>query len=100
MSVAQKYDSSSKKLFITVHGPFNFSEYSAFRDAYRDIDPKSVSEINVDLQKNDYIDSSALGMLLLLEEHFPGCRINILNCSVYTKQVLEIARFEQKFNIS
>jgi len=99
MSVVQKYDSSNRKLLITINGPFNFSVYSAFRDAYRDIDPKSVAEISVDLQENDYIDSSALGMLLLLEEHFPDCRINILNGSEYTKQVLEIAKFEQKFNI-
>jgi len=100
MSVVQKYDSSSRKLFITINGPFNFSEHSAFRDAYRDVKPESITEVNVDLQKTDYIDSSALGMLLLLEEHFPGCRINVVNCSEYTKQVLEIAKFEQKFNIS
>jgi len=100
MPVIQKFDRDSKKLLITINGPFNFSEHNAFREAYKDIDPKSVSEVSVDLQNTDYVDSSALGMLLLLDEHFTDSRINVIKCSEYTKQVLEIARFEQKFNIS
>lgn len=100
MPVNQKFDSDKKTLLITINGPFNFSEHNEFRNAYKDIEPASVTEVNVDLQNTDYIDSSALGMLLLLDEHFSGKRINVIKCTEYTRQVLEIAKFEQKFNIS
>ena len=100
MPVIQKLDSSGRKLLITINGPFNFSEHNAFRDAYKNVDPKSVSSVSVDLQNTDYIDSSALGMLLLLDEHFADSRIDVIRCSEYSKQVLEIAKFDLKFNIS
>lgn len=100
MPVVPKFDSKSRSLKITINGPFNFSEHSQFREAYRDIEPGSVTEVSVDLQRTDYVDSSALGMLLLLDEHFSGKRINVINCTEYTRQVLEIAQFDKKFNIS
>jgi len=100
MPVTQQFNSENKTLLISINGPFNFSEHNAFRDAYKDIDPKSVSQVSVDLQNTDYIDSSALGMLLLLDEHFADSRINLSKCSEYTRQVLEIAKFEHKFNIT
>jgi len=100
MSVTQKLDLKNKKLVIYINGSFNFDQHSAFRDAYRDIETDKGMSVSVDLQHSEYMDSAALGMLLLLDEHFKDQRINITNCSSYIKQVLDIVNFEKKFNIS
>ena len=100
MPVTQKFDSANNKLVISITGSFNFSEHSGFRESYRDIIPDKNLDASVDLSNTEDMDSSALGMLLLLDEHFSNQRINILNCSDYIKQVLSIANFELKFNIS
>ena len=99
MSVTQKFDSTNNELVISIAGPFNFSEHPEFRDAYRNIEPDKNIKVSVDLGNTEYMDSSALGMLLLLDEHFKDQRINIINSSDYIKKVLEIASFGLKFNI-
>ncbi|RDH83032.1 MAG: anti-anti-sigma factor [endosymbiont of Galathealinum brachiosum] len=100
MSVTQKLDRNNNNLVISITGSFNFSEHPGFRDSYRDIEPDKNLNVSVDLANTEYMDSSALGMLLLLDEHFSDQRINIINCSDYIKQVLNIANFELKFNIT
>lgn len=83
-----------------INGQFNFNVYSEFREAYRDIEPGQVSTLVVDLKNTEYIDSAALGMLLLLEEHFKDLPVNIRNCSEYTLQLLQVANFDKRFNVS
>lgn len=100
MPVTQKFDEKNNALIIAINGSFNFSEHTSFRESYKDIDSSKNMSVSVDLQNADYMDSSALGMLLLLNEHFEGQRISIINCSDYIKQVLDIANFSQQFNIN
>ena len=100
MSVTQKFEPSTKKLTIKLPDRFNFDIYSSFRNAYRDITPQQVSSVYVDLSSTSYIDSAALGMLLLLGEHFKHTTVNITHCSEYIIQILEIANFSKKFNIT
>ena len=45
------------------------------------------------------MDSSALGMLLLLDKVFPDTHVKIINSNKFVRQVLEIARFDMKFDI-
>jgi anti-anti-sigma factor len=49
----------------------------------------------------DYIDSSALGMLLLLREHAGNDKadITISGCKDEIRKILSIANFERLFNI-
>ncbi len=56
----------------------------------------------MDLQETTYLDSSALGMLLLLRDHAGGDKANIeiRNCSPDVKKILSISNFEQLFEIS
>ena len=48
-----------------------------------------------------YLDSSALGMLLLLRDHAGGdtANIKIVNCNPDVKKILTISNFEQLFSI-
>ncbi|MNR56929.1 hypothetical protein D3C85_1776040 [compost metagenome] len=61
--------------------------------------PKSVV---VDLKDATYLDSSALGMLLLLRDHAGGDRsdIRLINSSSDVTKILAISNFDKLFDIS
>jgi len=98
MGITKKID--NKALVIAINGRFSFDQHNAFRATYKDINRDTNINVTVDLQHADYMDSAALGMLLLLDEHFTKQRINISNCSAYIREVFSIVNFEKKFNIS
>ncbi len=98
MTASHSINTETNTLTIQVSGKFDFNVHNSFRSAYKDITNKSLN-VNVDLKHADYMDSSALGMLLLLDEFFPDTRVKIINSNKYVKQVLEIARFDMKFDI-
>ncbi len=55
----------------------------------------------VDLGGATYLDSSALGMLLLLRDHAGGdaAQIRLINCNADVRKVLSISNFQQLFVI-
>ncbi|MBV1870634.1 MAG: STAS domain-containing protein, partial [Gammaproteobacteria bacterium] len=74
--------------------------HQEFRDAYeKSMEP--LQQYIVDLKDTTYLDSSALGMLLLLRDHAGGdtASIDIVNCNSDVKKVLTISNFEQLFSI-
>lgn len=100
MPVHHKFDPSEKTLVITISGDFNFDVNASFRETYRNINPNEVSNVSVNLKNTTYMDSSALGMLLLLDEHFEDVQTTLEQCPDYIQSVLKIANFDQKFGIS
>ena len=87
-------------LVIRIEGQFDFSTHQAFRDAYEHGGSK-VDRYVIDLSDTTYLDSSALGMLLLLRDHAGGdsSRISIRNCNNDVRRILAISNFEQLFAI-
>ena len=98
MPLTSNINKSTNTLTISISGNFDFSTHPAFRSAYDNTD--SSLNVIVDLKQTEYMDSAALGMLLLLDEHFPNQTVKIIGCSDFIKQVLEIANFQKKFDIS
>ncbi len=100
MGVQSTIDPSGKKLVIKVDGRFDFSAHQEFRDAYENIS-SDVNSYVVDLGSTSYLDSSALGMLLLLRDHAGGdtADIVITKCNDDVKKILTISNFEQLFTI-
>ena len=49
----------------------------------------------------EYLDSSALGMLLLMREHAGGdhAKIRIVNCRPQIKNILKVANFAKLFTV-
>ena len=89
-----------KEVVIKVNGRFDFSLHRVFRDAYRP-HPGDLRYC-VDLSNADYLDSSALGMLLLLREHAGGDKGHV-RLKVVSKEILQllsIARFDQLFKLA
>ena len=100
MSVSSNYDESGQKLTISVEGRFDFSAHKEFRESYEGID-SSPSSYSIDMGSANYIDSSALGMLLLLRDHAGGdhADVEIVNCNPDVKKILTISNFDQLFVI-
>ena len=84
---------------IKVKGRFDFSCHASFREAYANA--PNGCEFVIDMDEASYMDSAALGMLLLLREHVQqqGGRVSITNCRGQTYDVLQIANFHRLFKI-
>jgi anti-anti-sigma factor len=100
MSIESVASQGGEELTISIEGRFDFSAHQEFRDSYerQDVDPSSYI---VDLNRTTYLDSSALGMLLLLRDHAGGdnAEVRIVNCNRDVKKILTISNFEQLFTI-
>ncbi|WP_417500815.1 STAS domain-containing protein [Marinobacter sp.] len=100
MPIQTRRSHDGQCLIIEIEGRFDFSTHQAFRDAYEH-SGASVSNYIVDLSEATYLDSSALGMLLLLRDHAGGdnAKIAIENCNNDVRKILTISNFEQLFTI-
>lgn len=95
------YQVNSGQLNIRVSGRFDFGVHNEFREATKLI-ASGVNRIEVDLAATEYMDSSALGMLLVLRDHISGGResIQIKNAHADVRKILEIANFDKLFVLS
>jgi len=100
MTIEAKPSSDGQELIISIEGRFDFSAHQEFRDSYEKTDSAPKSFV-VDMNQTTYLDSSALGMLLLLRDHAGGdnSSIKIVNCNTDVKKILTISNFEQLFSI-
>jgi len=85
---------------IALQGRFDFNAHRDFKSSYDPVlGAADVNVIEVDLGAVAYLDSSALGMLLLLREK--AGRVNktvaLSNCHGTVQQALEIANFGRLF---
>ena len=91
------------KATLRLKGRFQFDSHREFRSAYEPYlaDP-AMRVVVVDFSGVDCLDSSALGMLLLLREKLMAVRkeAEITGAKGAVKQVLDIANFARLFRIS
>lgn len=88
------------ELTITVVGRFDFSSLQLFRNAYEKVNPKPKKFV-INLKDSDYLDSSALGMLLALRDYAGGdeADIRIINSNVDVKKILVITKLDELFKV-
>jgi len=101
MSVNQNVSFDGKRVQINIRGRFDYKVSKDFRDAYCDVPGREGIAYHVGLKEVDFMDSSALGMLLLLREH-ANCRggsVIIEHPSETIDKILRVANFEQLFEI-
>ncbi|AZF27845.1 STAS domain-containing protein [Pseudomonas sp. R2-60-08W] len=101
MSIEPDVSLDGKKLTITIKGRFDFGSHQAFRDAYEPY-RKGLESYVVDLKETTYMDSSALGMLLLLRDHAGGDNsdVRVTNSNTDVRKILAISNFDKLFDIS
>ncbi len=86
-------------LTITIPARFDSHIIEHFRDAYSSISSDSDLLYVIDLAQTEYIDSSALGMLLNFKHHVQAGDgiICIKNCNTKLKHIFEISSFTSMF---
>ena len=101
MPITSKLSPDGAELAIAVEGRFDFSVHQEFRKAYETSRGRP-RKFRVDMRHANYLDSSALGMLLLLRDHAGGDEADILivNCNDAVKNILTVSNFDQLFTIT
>lgn len=100
MAVNVTFSKESKQLLIMINDRFDFSLHQQFRDSYRQCTDQNINFI-LDLSRTQYMDSSALGMILLLKDHaemYQG-ELVIRKPNETVNKILEIAQFHRLMSI-
>ncbi len=87
---------------VSLQGRFDFSAHREFREAVKSaLAGAGVNEVEIDLSAVNYMDSSALGMLLLSRENAASLHKTIVLArpADSIRQVLEVANFHKLFAI-
>lgn len=83
---------------LVLSGRFTFDAYHDFKAEFTPVlDSGDFKELEIDLGGVEYLDSLALGMLLLLKERVVNKPIVLSNAKGMVKSVMEIANFHQLF---
>lgn len=101
MAITSNLSNDGSLLTISVQGRFDFSALQSFKNSYEKISPKAQKYI-IDLKESEYLDSSALGMLLALRD-FAGSEkadISVINCNQDVKKILVITKLDELFQVS
>ncbi len=96
-----KLITSDGRTVIQLQGRFDFNAHREFREAVDGALATTSKEVQVDLGGVDYLDSSALGMLLMLRDKAKGAtrEVALTRCTGAVKQVLDIANIGKLFRI-
>jgi anti-anti-sigma factor len=103
MPVRQSISPDGHTVTLAIDGRFDFSVHREFRAALDAVSGQPVHDWVVDLGGTQYIDSSALGMLLVLRKSTagrPGGAVRIVNARAHVRRVMEIANFQRMFEIA
>lgn len=102
MPITSQVSNDRNEVEICIKGRFDFSTHRDFRNAFNETDVNiDKAKFVINLRDAEYMDSSALGMLLLLRERAGGQNANILlkGCSEQIKQILSVSNFQKLFKI-
>lgn len=88
----------NNQLTITPQSDFDYRAIDAFVEAYQS--QTDAHSYTIDLRQVNHLDSSTLGMLLLMRKTIQDTTpINITNANASVKKILIMSRFDKKFNI-
>jgi len=98
MGISSYHDEAARKIVIKVRGRFDFQLHREFRAAYEGI--MGAKRYVVDLRQATFVDSTALGMLLLLRDHAGGDRLAVsITAGSPALNTLKLAGFEALFSV-
>jgi len=95
-------ESRNGKTSIVLKGRFDFTAHRAFKQAYEAaLGDGAANEVVLDMSGVEYLDSSALGMLLILRDRARETtkKVSLGNCSGSVKDVLRVANFDKLFGV-
>ncbi|CAG0945950.1 STAS-domain containing protein [Gammaproteobacteria bacterium] len=96
-------NAENARAVIRLEGRFDFNRHREFRGVCDEaLAAAGAREIEVDMSRVEYIDSSALGMLLMLRDNarLANKAVRLANCRGSVRQILDVANFARLFPIS
>jgi anti-anti-sigma factor len=102
MPVTSTVSEDGKTITIKIAGRFDFAVQNEFRSCYSGAKPEDHVKFIIDMSGANYMDSSALGMLLMMREFLGGndADISIINTSQDIRNILTVANFQMLFNMA
>ncbi len=100
MALTSELSEDKKTLIIELDKTFDFSKVQDFKQAYEKTN-STLNTVIIDLRETEYMDSSALGMLLNMQKMLAShvSSFQIVNSRPQIQKVLKISRFDKKFEI-
>lgn len=100
MEINSQLSSDSQTLTLTLIGKFDYTCHQVFQTAY-EASGQTFKHFIVDALEVPSIDSSALGMLLLLRTHAGGddASVKIINTQADVYKLLQTCKFDELFEI-
>ena len=100
MSIVRRESPDGREVTIKISGSLDFHDRYEFTEAYACDDP-SEKHFILDMENVDNLDSSALGMLLIMRNDAgeDKSQIKIINCGREIKHTLLISKFDKIFKI-
>lgn len=100
MGIQSKESANGKVVTIQINGRFDFAMHQDFLQAYKAY-PRGEKQFVVDLKGADYMDSSAMGMLLQLRDYGnKDAGVELLNGNDAVLEILRIANFDKLFKVA
>ena len=99
MTINKHTSDDGTKTTISIEGRFDFSLHQRFREVYSN---EQCKKMVLDLSLTSYMDSSALGMILLVKDYMEnlGGEVMITNPNENVLKILQIAQFHRLFTIA
>ena len=84
---------------ITLSGKFTFSDHPVFREIVQNIGDRIVQKVIIYMSKVEFVDSAALGMLLLARDEAEKYQkpITLCGASGQVRKMFDLARFNTLF---
>mgnify|MGYP006281548813 CR=1 FL=1 len=92
---------SNGNVNYTLQGKFTFADHANFRNVIDCVKENDVSTLTLDLEKLEFVDSAALGMLLVAREEAQkhDVSITLVSPSGHVKKMFELSNFDSLFTI-
>jgi anti-anti-sigma factor len=86
---------------ISLQGKFTFADNAAFASVLEGISNRRYKSVIINLEGVEFIDSAALGILLLARDRCDSNSVGIVlkNPTGHVKQMLKVSKFHEMFNI-
>ena len=101
MEIKSEFEASTGLLTLTLVGKFDYTCHQSFLSSYETIG-STPKQVIIDLLEVPCLDSSALGMLLLLRTHAGGDNsdVHIINSQPDITKLLKSCKFDELFRVS
>jgi len=87
---------------LCLSGRFDFSNFRSFRELYEPVlADAAIHTVALNFKAVEYLDSAALGMLLMLRERAEKLnkKVVLQECQGTVRQLLEVAHFDRLFEL-